>query len=146
MVEVETMAHQEATTVVSAPLAVVEERLTDVESWPAFLVGLEGATKTAHQRYQFRLRQGRSVYDAAVAVLHHPREHRFSWRVVDGPAFDGELRLAEVDSGHTRIVLSLRSQPRSFVAGMAELFSSNDDNAVRDLQRLDATLARGDTG
>src|SRR5262249_24937875 len=84
------MSHQEATCTLSFPLKIVQSRLGDIESWHRFLAGVQGVQRTAHERYVFRMDNGQEV---RVAVRAHPREHRFAWHALDGPAFDGTLRL-----------------------------------------------------
>lgn len=134
------MAHQEATSVVPQPLAVVEERLGEVESWPMFIEGLRLATKTGHQRYRLVVSSGRTTREVNAAVIAHPREHRFSWKSIDGPRYEGEIRLSAVDEQHTRVRLSFTSDPVGFVAGIAELFGSSNDVAQVDLARLEDHL------
>src|SRR5262249_33099349 len=105
--EMVVMTHQEATCVLSFPLKIVQTRLGDIESWHRFLVGVEGVQRTAHERYVFRMNGGQEI---RVAVRAHAREHRFAWHALDGPAFDGTLRLTALDEELTRVTLSIRTR------------------------------------
>ncbi len=134
------MSHQEATSVVPQPLAAVEERLREVESWPMFIEGLKLVTKTAHQRYRMVVTSGRTTREVNTAVIAHPREHRFTWKAVAGPRYEGEIRLSAVDEHHTRVRLSFTSDPVGFVSGISELFGSSNDAAQVDLARLEDHL------
>jgi uncharacterized membrane protein len=134
------MAHQEATSVVPLPLAAVYERLRDVESWPMFIEGLELVTKTAHQRYRMVVRSGRTAREVSAAVLDHPKEHRFSWRSLGGPRYDGEIRLSAIDDRLTRIKLTFTADPVGFMAGISEMFGTSNDTAQIDMRRLEEHL------
>ncbi len=136
------MSRQEATSIIALPLDVVQARLRDVESWPLFLDGLQLATKTAHQRYRLVVRSGRLVREVEAAVIEHPRERRFTWKSFEGPRYDGEIKLAEVDGGHTRVKLMLHTDPIGLLAGFVEMFgaSGEDDQARTDLIRLESHL------
>ncbi len=134
------MSHQEATSVVPQPLDVVQERLRDVESWPTFLEGLILVTQTAHQRYRMVVRSGQTTREVNAAVLAHPREHRFTWKALAGPRYEGEIRLSAVDDQHTQVRLALTADPVGFVAGIGELFGSSNDVAQVDLARLEDHL------
>jgi uncharacterized membrane protein len=134
------MSHQEAISTVPQPLALVEERLREVESWPMFLEGLELVTKTGHHRYRMVVRSGRSTREVNVAVIPHPREHRFTWKATEGPRYEGEIRLAAVDEAHTQVRLKIVTYPAGFVAGLNEMFGSSNDAARVDLARLEDHL------
>lgn len=130
------MTHQSASRVVTAPLATVERQLRDVESWPAFLVGVDRIGKTSHERYLFRLHDGRRLREVRMLVRAHPREHRFSWKVLEGPAFNGTLHLTPTGYGWTRVNLTLTTHPSGLWAGLAEMVGPTRDRAVVDLNRL----------
>lgn len=135
------MTHQEASAVVTFPLATVQEALHDVESWPAFIVGVTQVTKTAHERYVFRHAAGSRVRDIPTVVRLNHKEHCFTWRAVTGPRFEGCLRLSAVDAGRTRVTLSLTTQPEGFLANLTEMVASSRAEAVLDLHRMEAFLA-----
>ncbi len=130
------MSHQEATTVIPQSLAVVEERLRDVESWPLFLIGLILATKTGHERYRMVVRSGRTTREVNSAVHFDARDHRFTWKALEGPRYEGELRLSAVDENHTRVRLVFTTDPVGFGSGLREMFGSSNDLAQVDLTRL----------
>jgi uncharacterized membrane protein len=135
------MTHQEAVSVVAAPLETVERRLRDVASWPQFLLGLDEVSETSFCRYCFTVRDGRSTRVIDVAVTPHPREHRIVWRSLAGPRFDGDVRLAAVDEGHTRVSLSLVAEPGGFLAGLSDMVRmGHTTTAMLDLQRLEAMV------
>jgi len=135
------MTHQQAVSVVSAPLEVVERALRDVARWPDFLLGLEKVTETSFERYLFVVRDGNGSREAEVAVTAHPRDHRVVWRALTGPRFDGEVRLSPVDAGHTRVSLSLTADPAGFLAGLIEMVrTTHTTTAMLDLHRLEAVV------
>ena len=131
------MMRQHATTTVAAPLAEVQARLADVTSWPAFLYGLESVEPAGHERYRFTLVNGRRQRTVPVCVQTHAAEHRVTWRQLEGPRYVGELRLREVDSGHTAVELTMTADPVSMAEGFRELLGERHPEAVLDLQRLD---------
>ena len=138
------MTHQQAVSVVTAPCETVESTLRDVSSWPQFLLGLEQVTETSFGRYRFVVRDRSSVRDVDVAVVAHPREHRIVWRALAGPRFDGEIRLAPTDEGHTRVSLSLSAEPAGFLASLSDMAHMGaQSTAVLDLQRLDSLVTGG---
>ena len=139
-VKEDALTHQEASAVVSMSLRTVDKRLRNVEDWSHFLVDVEEVTATSYERYVFRVREGRQLREVAMAVVNHPREHRFTWRALTGPRYDGELRLQSVDERHTRLTLSLTTQPAGFLAGLTEMLGSTGSTAVVDLQRLESHL------
>lgn len=131
----------EAMAVVGLPLSVVETQLWDVTQWPTFLAGLEGVTRSSHERYVFTVRQGRRDTDVLVAVRWQARDHRFTWRALEGPPWDGALRLTPVNGRRTRIHLARRTYPRSLLASFAELLGAGVPDPGLDLQRLQDRLA-----
>ncbi|MFN0284921.1 MAG: SRPBCC family protein [Kineosporiaceae bacterium] len=135
------MTHQEASSVVKLPLARVYERLARVEDWPQFLMGVEAVRRTGHDRFVFTVKDGANrVRDVDIAVGRRPGEHRIAWHALGGPKFDGELRLAEAGSQHTRVQLMLTAEPAGFLAGLSEMVGASAPAAVIDLQRLEAHL------
>ena len=134
------MTHQQAVSVVAAPLALVERTVRRIEEWPKFLDGVEEVTRTSFGRYRFVVRDGSSTRTGSVAVTEHPGEHRVMWRSVAGPRFEGEIKLSPADAGHTRVSLTLTSDPAGFLAGLADLVRTHGASAVIDLQRLEATV------
>lgn len=134
------MTRQESTAVLGLALAELETRLTDVTSWPAFLVGLEAVERVGPGRYRFTVTQGGRRHEVPMAVTKDARDHRFVWHAQDGPAWDGELRLAAVDPVRTRVHLTTTVQPRGFAATVADWVSHSTDEATIDLQRLEALV------
>jgi uncharacterized membrane protein len=132
-----TMTHQQAVSVVPAPLAVVERRLRDVGAWPEFMVGLESVTETSFGRYRFVVKEGAKPREVDVAVVAHPGEHRIVWHSLSGARYNGELRLTAVDAGRTRVSLSLTADPGGLLAGLGEFVRSPSTVATLDLQRLE---------
>jgi uncharacterized membrane protein len=134
------MTHQQAESVIAAPLAAVERQVRDIASWPGFLLGLEKVTEHSFERYQFVIKDGSHLREVDVAVVSHPGEHRLLWHALKGPKFEGDLRLHAVDGNHTRVVLSLTAEPKGFLAGLADLVHTKGSAAAVDLQRLDALV------
>lgn len=132
------MTHQEASSVVAAPLELVQQRLREVERWPEFLLGVSSVRKLSHERYRFAV-DDRGEVDVCVSA--HPKEHRISWRALSGPRFVGEIRMAAVDAGHTRVTLSMTADPAGFLAGLSEMLASSKSTATFVLQRLDGYVA-----
>lgn len=140
------MTHQQAVSVIPAPLEVVERRVRDVASWPEFLLGLEAVTETSFGRYRFLVQDGASTREVDVAVVAHPGEHRVVWHSLGGGArFDGEVRMKPVDAGHTRVSISRTADPAGFLSGLAEFVRSRTTTAVLDLQRLERVVTTGRT-
>ncbi len=138
------MTRQQASAVVTAPLPTVEQRLRDVPSWASFMVGVERIEKVSHERYMFRISRARRPRDVPVVVRAHPREHRFSWRALAGPAFDGNLHLSATPGGWTRITFTSASRPDGFWANLAELLALAREQAGVDVRLLqDHLVAAG---
>jgi hypothetical protein len=137
-----THQEQEASAVVAVPLTKVEDRLKDVESWGGFLAGVSQVVKTSHERYVFGIGEGKHLRQAKVVVRFDHQAHCFRWKALEGPLFEGTLALAEVDSGHTRVTLSLTELPGGGADGWSDLFSRHGSRVVLDLQRLEDQLAR----
>lgn len=135
------MTHQQASAVLSAPLAAVEACVREVEAWPEFVVGVQSVTALAYQRYRFTIKDGRSTRAVDVAVVPHPKEHRISWHSISGPRFEGELRLSPSDERCTKAVLSLTAEPAGFLAGLSELLGHSDSSAEITLQQLDTVVS-----
>jgi uncharacterized protein YndB with AHSA1/START domain len=130
------MREQEAKVVIAAPIAQVESLLTDVTLWPTFLVGLESAERLGHERYRFRLVDGRDRREVVVCVRHDLVLHRFSWKALEGPAYRGSLELFASDGDHTAVRLLLRSHPQSVVSAFFEMVMPWMDRADQDLRKL----------
>ncbi len=135
------MSRQESTSVVRVPLAAVESKLSNVEDWPQFLVGLTGVEKISFGRYHFRVDQGGHQYEVPVAVSVDHHDHRLSWHAQEGPKWDGEVKLSVVDEHHTKVHLVTVAEPRGSGAGWADLASvTSKDDATVDIQRLEALV------
>lgn len=135
------MRHQEATTVVPLPLAEIESRLRQVESWSNFLEGISSIRCTGHERYVFNLADGRDHRELKVAVRLLYQDHCFVWRGLSGPQLRGALKLAATDERHTAVTLTLASHPTDFLSGLAEMVMPKTRTADIDLQRLEKYLA-----
>jgi hypothetical protein len=131
----------EVMAVVGLPLSVVETQLWDVDQWPTFLTGLVAVRRTSHERYVFTVRQGRRESDLLVAVRWQARDHRFTWRALEGPPWDGSLRLVAVNGRRTRVFLQRRAYPRSFAASVVEFLGGCYGDPALDLQHLQDRLA-----
>ena len=134
------MRHQAASTTVALPLREVEERLADVEAWPRFLIGLDSAERIGHERYRFRLRDGRDRREATVAVRWRRLDSTFSWRALEGPTYMGRLESKAVDDKHTVISLDLTCHPGCLSAGLAEMVMPGMGRAEHDLRNLERHL------
>jgi uncharacterized membrane protein len=134
------MRRQEASTVVAAPLAVVQGTLADVGRWPEFLSGLQAVETTGFERYRFTIGEGGHRREVPVCVVPHPAEHRISWHALEGPKYVGELRLHAVDDGHTRVDLTMSSDPAGMLDGLREMVGERHRTVEIDLQRLDKLL------
>lgn len=130
------MRHQEATTIVPAPLAQVEAFVADVEGWPRFLVGLERAERRGHERYRFALRDDGDQREVTVAVRRDTAAHCIAWKALEGPVFRGRIELSAVDTRHTSVRMQLWAHPGSLAAGVADMVMPRMDRAERDLQGL----------
>jgi hypothetical protein len=129
------LSEQEASVVIAIELPEVEGRLRDVTRWSRFLVGVVEVIRTSHERYLFRLEDGREV---RVAVRAHLRNHCFTWHALSGPPFEGSLRLSPAGTGLTRLTLQYTARPAGFVANLTEMVSRSRSRAMVDLHRLDS--------
>jgi hypothetical protein len=134
------MRQQEATTIVSLPLATAERRLRDVESWPLFLHDIGSIRCTSHERYVFTLNEGRNRREIKMVVRLRYREHCFVWHPITGPAVRGQLKLTAVDAGHTAVRLRMSTLPGGVAANLAEMLMPGGSAAKIDLQRLERHL------
>lgn len=134
------MSHQTAASVISLPLNEVEERLHDVQTWPLFLEDLEEISKAGHHRYRMMIRSGRTTREVVAAITHHHREHRFTWKALEGPLYEGEIRLQSEGERRTRIKLQFTADPVGFMAGLSELFGARNDTAEIDLRKMERVL------
>jgi uncharacterized membrane protein len=98
---------QKSTTVFSAPLEQLQEKLDDVAAWPSFLPALESVTVTADDRCRFVVRHDGGTREIDVAVQPSPHGTGMIWTVLDGPAWNGHLYLQVVDARRTRVHLVL---------------------------------------
>lgn len=130
------MREQEATAVIAAPIAQVESLLSEVSTWPSFLVGLESVERLGHERYRFELADGRDRRESVVCVRHDAALHRFTWKSLEGPMFRGSLELTASDHRHTTVRLTLRSHPQGFLSALADMLIPGRDRADHDLRRL----------
>lgn len=137
------MSRQHARTTVAAPLAVVQERLADVASWPAFLSGLERAEAAGFERWQFTVTEGSRHRTVLVCVQVHPSEHRIAWHALQGPRYMGEFRLKATDDGHTAVELTTTADPEGVGTAFREMLGERHATAQLDLQQLDTFLTAG---
>ena len=134
------MRHQAASTTISLPLREVESRLADVETWPTFLIGLDSAERIGHERYRFRLRDGRDRREATVVVRWRPADSSFVWHALEGPTYTGRLESKAIDEKHTRVSLDLTCHPGCLSAGLAEMVMPGLGRAEHDLRNLEQLL------
>ena len=131
------MTQQQASLTLAVPRPEIEHRLRDITGWNQFLVDVESVARTSHERYRFRLTDGREV---PVAARFHPHAHRFSWYALSGPPFDGVLHLTEVDPSCTRITLRLTTRPAGAMENFVEMITPSTSRAGVDLLLLDDYL------
>jgi hypothetical protein len=136
------MRHQEATTVVALPLADVEHRLRQVEAWSEFLHGIESIEYSSHERYVFKLADGRDRRELKCVVKLLYRDHCFVWHGLSGPAWRGSLKLAPVDENHTAVTLAMASLPVDLRSGFTEMLMPNTATATHDLRLLEQHLVK----
>jgi hypothetical protein len=136
------MRHQEATTVVALPLAEVESRLRRVEAWSEFLHGIESIEYVSHERYVFRLADGRDRRELKVVVKLLYRDHCFVWHGLSGPTWRGSLKLAPIDDNHTAVTLAMASLPIDLRSGLSEMLLPSNTTAVHDLRLLERHLVQ----
>jgi hypothetical protein len=136
------MRHQEATTVVALPLADVESRLRQVEAWSKFLHGIESIEYASHERYLFRLADGRDRRELKVVVKLLYRDHCFVWHGLSGPAWRGSLKLTPVDDHHTAVTLAMGSLPVDLRSGLSEMLMPKTTTALHDLRMLEQHLVQ----
>jgi hypothetical protein len=134
------MRHQAASTMIALSLREVERRLADVESWPRFLIGLDSAERIGHERYRFRLRDGRDRREATVVVRWRPADSSYTWRALEGPTYVGRLESKAVDDKHTVVSLALTCHPGCLSAGLAEMVMPGLGRAEHDLRNLEQLL------
>jgi uncharacterized membrane protein len=123
--------------VIATPMTRLEEKLSNVESWPAFLVGVESVHTLGHERYRFRLAAGRHRRETTVCVRHWPQAHRFTWRALEGPQYTGTMQLRPVDAWHTAVKLCLSSHPVTLAESLVEMVLPRMGQAATDLRRLE---------
>lgn len=140
------MRQQEATGVVSLPLATVESRLRDVESWTRFLPAVGSIRYTSHERYLFTLADRHDHREITTVVRLRHREHCFVWYGLAGPSspggIKGAIKLTPVGERLTGVTLRLAVMPGDFRGGMAEMLMPNANGSTvrRDLQLLERHL------
>jgi len=132
----------QASVVVALPMAVVEGQLWDVTTWPSFLSGVEQVRRSAPERYVFTVRQGRRRYEVLMAVRWRARDHRFLWRALEGPRWDGELALMPMNGRRTKVRLTLDAQPRSLFRTLLEVSGTGQQDVRSDLNRLRDQLSK----
>jgi uncharacterized membrane protein len=132
------VTRQQASTVVAAPLDVVEARLRDVERWPEFLSEVAAVETAGFERYRFTVTDGRQRRVVLVCVVPHPNEHRISWRALEGPRYLGDFRLRVVDERHTKVDLTATLDPAGLMDGLREIVGERHMTAGLDLRRLEA--------
>jgi uncharacterized membrane protein len=130
------MTHQVASAVVTVPLESLQQALRNVEDWTSFIDGVTKITKRAHERYVFELGDGSGTREVPAVVRHNHRDHSFSWHAVNGPRFEGCLRLHALDGMRTRVTLDLTAHPDGFMACLTDMVAHNRAQAVLDVQRL----------
>ena len=136
------MRQQQATTVVPLPLATVEKRLRDVESWSEFLQGIGSIRYTSHERYLFTLSDGRDHREIKMVVKLRYQDHCFVWHGIAGPTVRGSLKLVAVDEAHTAITLVMASLPTNLRSGVAEMITPRSSTASLDLRLLEKHLVK----
>ena len=144
------MKHHEAAVTMGVPVAVVEQALADVTSWPRFLSGVRSVEPLGHARYVFHLESGRDHRQAVVVVRRDHDDRRVTFRALEGPVFAGQWHLRRVDGEHTEVRLRRQVHPASLIAGLAEMLfprAGHAENDLRDLERHLLTLpADGEPG
>lgn len=102
------MSGHVASAVVRQSLPRVQQRLDDIQTWDRFLTEVKVLTRVDHERYVARLADGR---ETLLVVRREGRRHRYRWWSLRGPAFEGQLRLEEIDPASTRVTLMVDLSP-----------------------------------
>ncbi len=80
-----------------------------------------------------------------MVVRRYPRSHCFTWHVLAGAPFDGQLRLSPVSGGWTRIDVTATAWPERFIDCLSEMLHLSATDHVIDLVGLQAHLEPRDT-
>ena len=127
---------QRASAVLDVPLAVVDDHLRPVVSWPAFLPGLEDATATSFARYRFRVRHDGRAEDVPVAVAIDHRRHCVSWHALHGPRYEGRITLEPAGDRRTRVTVELTVDPRTTAGHWSSMVGGRGNLAWNAMHKL----------
>ena len=127
----------------SADIDELYDWLRDVEHWPQFLEGLRSVEPLGYRRYRWTVTYAGRTRTVDVVVSLDARDKRLAWKHLNGAAFDGTIWLAPVRPRYTKVDLTLRMEPASFVEGIIDSTGATGWLAEHDLRQLSQLVADG---
>jgi uncharacterized membrane protein len=100
---------------VAVPVTTAYNQWTQVESFPAFMAGVERVDQVGDTRTHWRTRVAgvERVFDAEITEQH--ADERIAWRTVDGVHHAGVVTFHRLDDSSTRIMLQLEFAPEGVI-------------------------------
>ncbi|MFI9272098.1 SRPBCC family protein [Kitasatospora sp. NPDC052896] len=126
---------------IDAPARKVWDRLHDVESYPAFMNGVQSAHAHGSNRAHLDV-QTKSAQQEFEAVLSDRDDDQvIAWRTEGSPALKGDLTVRSLDQDHSQVQIRMEYEPEAIhdafggPRGMAQIHRI--ENTVRgDLEQL----------
>jgi uncharacterized membrane protein len=133
---------------IDAPAQEIWDQLHNVESFPAFLDGVEHAIAHGRDRAVLEV-QAKSVQQEVEAVLKDRSDDQvITWRTQGGPELKGNLSVRSLDRNHSQVQVRMEYEPEVIhdtfggPRGMAQVHQI--ENTVRgDLEQLKNLVEEG---
>jgi uncharacterized membrane protein len=100
---------------VDVPVTTAYNQWTQVESFPAFMFGVERVSQITETRTHWRTRVAGAEREFDAEITEQHPDERIAWRTVDGVHHSGVVTFHRLDDRRTRIMLQLEFAPEGII-------------------------------
>jgi uncharacterized membrane protein len=100
---------------VAVPVTTAYNQWTQVESFPAFMFGVEQVSQITETRTHWRTRVAGAEREFDAEITEQHPDERIAWRTVDGVHHSGVVTFHRLDDRRTRIMLQLEFAPEGII-------------------------------
>jgi uncharacterized membrane protein len=100
---------------VAVPVTTAYNQWTQVESFPAFMYGVERVSQITETRTHWRTRVAGAEREFDAEITEQHPDERIAWRTVDGVHHSGVVTFHRIDDHRTRIMLQLEFEPEGVI-------------------------------
>jgi uncharacterized membrane protein len=130
------MSTVEASTEVNAPIDTVYNQWTQFEDFPRFMEGVKEVRQIDDTELQWRAEIAGKEREWRAKILEQEPNRRIAWTSIEGAKNGGVVTFEEIESGRTRINLTLEYEPDDTIEKVGDALGVLKLQVKRDVERF----------